>query len=78
MRYIPLLFLLACGPLPAWIPHTVAPSGGRAMHSCSVRLGEAVGPRRMCEEGYACVRDGCEWCGDTADGVKTRCTEGDD
>lgn len=28
-------------------------------------------------EGYACVKDGCEWCGDE-DGVATRCTNGND
>jgi len=72
------LFLVSCGPLPAWIPHASTPVGGIEMHTCSRRLGDTTLPGRTCEEGYACVRDGCEWCGDTADGARTRCTEGDD
>jgi hypothetical protein len=73
-----LLALAACGPLPAWIPHASAPVGGVEMHTCSVRLGDTTKRHRVCQEGYACVRDGCEWCGDAAGGMMTRCTEGDD
>jgi len=78
MRGIPLLFLVACGPLPALIPHAAAPVNGIEMHTCSVRLGDTSERHRTCPKGYACVRDGCEWCGDAADGVQTRCTDGED
>ena len=46
---------------------------GREMHTC-------IGYQRAafdCEEGYACTRFGCEWCGDD-DGAQTRCTWGVD
>ena len=39
-------------------------------HECQ---GEG-GTHWSCEEGWACVRDGCEWCGPG----ETRCTAGND
>lgn len=32
----------------------------------------------MCMEGWACVKDGCEWCGDDHAVGGTRCTAGND
>lgn len=75
-RYVILslsLSLSACiniGHDPDWyISHGTSIHNGNEYHSCKGG-GE-------CMEGYACVKDGCEWCGDE-DGVATRCTNGND
>jgi len=54
----------ACGPTTAlYIGHITDVRDGREWHSCAGG-GE-------CEMGWACVKDGCEWCGNDRD---TRCT----
>ena len=62
----------SCTPMPGWhVSHAVAsPFGdGKEYHSCA--------DGSICQEGYACTKDGCEWCG-SDDGVATRCTEAND
>lgn len=72
------LTLSACAtvtPTKDWyVSHAVAsPQGDLApatgWHSCK--------GGGMCREGYACVENGCEWCGG-GDGINTRCTNGND
>lgn len=65
--------LVACTPLHNTPPsHAVGGNDGDEWHSCP--NGTA------CREGYACVKDGCEWCGDDSriDQQLTRCTLGND
>lgn len=69
MKWLALFLVAACGPPLAYVSHAGSPFGDIEAHVC-VDLGE-------CEEGWACVPDGCEWCDDD-DGVPTRCTEGND
>jgi hypothetical protein len=72
---IPLLALASCAsipPMPGWsISHATGrhTRSGREMHTCF--------DGSECEEGYACTRFGCEFCGDD-DGVETRCTDYED
>lgn len=69
MRWLALLLVTACGPVSFFVSYEGAPAFGLNWHVC---LGGFE-----CPEGYACTKDGCEWCGDTP-GVLTRCTEGND
>ena len=66
------LLVVGCAgytPSGQWyVSHATAPSGGHEWHSCKGGYD--------CMEGYACVKDGCEWCG--GDDVETRCTAGND
>jgi hypothetical protein len=55
----------ACTPLPMNVSHATAPSGGREWHSCA---------GFDCPEGFACTKDGCEYCGPG----ETRCSNGND
>ena len=69
----------ACAPVKpshgpqGYISHVVAgpknAKGDDLWHSCA--------GGGSCREGWACVKDGCEWCGDGA-GVQTRCSNGND
>lgn len=60
----------SCRPSDNWyVGHVTGGPGATGWHTC--KGGGA------CREGWACVKDGCEWCGD-ADGVGTRCTNGND
>lgn len=67
------ILVAGCNQAPLahyWMGHMPTTNGdGTEYHIC-----EGGG---SCQEGYACVKDGCEWCGD-GDGVATRCTEGSD
>jgi hypothetical protein len=69
-RVVALLLLAGCVPLtslPGATPsHAVGGSDGNEWHSCA--------GGGACQEGWACVVDGCEWCGPGA----TRCTSGTD
>lgn len=74
MRALLLLCIALAGcstradPSTFFISHGAAPFDGKEWHTC--RGGG------LCEEGYACVKGGCEWCG--GDRTRTRCTEGND
>lgn len=61
--------LTACGPVSFFVSYEGAPAMGLNWHVC-FGGGE-------CPEGWACTKDGCEWCGDEP-GAQTRCTEGND
>jgi hypothetical protein len=63
--------LAGCGGVtPLYVSHATAPHDGQEWHSCAPVAGVSV----ECPEGYACVKDGCEWCGPG----ETRCTGGVD
>lgn len=73
MRALALAVLLAaCAPPSSHATHAGPSGDGREWHSCWGYSREPF----YCEEGYACTRHGCEWCG--AGGVRTRCTWGND
>lgn len=60
-----LCVIVGCAPLrPFYLGHGTS-HDGRQWHTCANGI--------ECLEGYACTKDGCEWCGDD-DGIETRCT----
>lgn len=70
LRWVMAAVLLAvgCAPLqPFYFGHGTSHDGVE-YHTCRTAT-----DHWECREGYACSKDGCEWCGDE-DGVDTRCT----
>lgn len=56
----------------AGFSRAAAPAEGSARHTCP-------GTGGYCDEGYACTKDGCEWCGDDdMFSTETRCSAGND
>jgi hypothetical protein len=48
----------------------------REWHTCRAFVDPTAPGPRECPEGYACTRNGCEWCGDG--NGETRCRDGND